>query len=164
MKSKTTLLLIIFAVFLGWNTAHAKRGYGDSGCGLGSMIIGEGSGFTQIFAMSTNNSTYTQTFGITTGTSNCVPDDKLARMDKEGFIQGNLMTFSKEAAQGSGETIAAFSRVLGCNESAIPIVANRLKHSHAKVFSTNDPSTILDVVYSELRQEPEAVRDCSELI
>src|SRR6266545_2071443 len=45
--------------------------YGLAGCGLGSMLIGSKPGIVQIFAATTNGSFGTQTFGITSGTSNC---------------------------------------------------------------------------------------------
>ena len=44
--------------------------YGPAGCGLGSMIFDPDSGFTQIFAATTNGTSGNQTFGISTGTSN----------------------------------------------------------------------------------------------
>ena len=45
--------------------------YGPAGCGLGSIVMGSKPGFMQVFAASTNGCSGSQTFGITTGTSNC---------------------------------------------------------------------------------------------
>src|SRR5580658_9609667 len=45
--------------------------YGTAGCGLGSIVFGNKAGIVQIFAATTNGTFATQTFGITTGTSNC---------------------------------------------------------------------------------------------
>src|SRR6266702_267769 len=47
-----------------------KGRYGDAGCGLGSLAFGDQQGPIQIVA-ATLNGTGVQTFGITTGTSNC---------------------------------------------------------------------------------------------
>ncbi|MEN0057326.1 MAG: DUF3015 family protein, partial [Bdellovibrio sp.] len=44
--------------------------YGTAGCGLGSLVFGNEKGPVQIVA-ATLNGTGVQTFGITTGTSNC---------------------------------------------------------------------------------------------
>ena len=43
----------------------------DAGCGLGSMIIQENTKVMQLLAATTNGSFGSQTFGISTGTSNC---------------------------------------------------------------------------------------------
>ncbi len=51
-------------------SAHAAP-YGEAGCGLGSMIFGDSPGFVQVLAATTNGCSGSQTFGITTGTSNC---------------------------------------------------------------------------------------------
>src|SRR5512137_902647 len=48
-------------------------GYGAAGCGLGSMAFNKQPGIFQILAATTNSLTGTQTFGITSGTSNCGP-------------------------------------------------------------------------------------------
>jgi hypothetical protein len=53
-------------------TVQAQPGnYGDAGCGLGSILFGAKPGFVQVFAATTNGTFGSQTFGITTGTSNC---------------------------------------------------------------------------------------------
>src|SRR3954469_2639303 len=47
--------------------------YGMAGCGLGSLIFGPvNSPGAQILAATTNSTFGSQTFGITSGTSNCV--------------------------------------------------------------------------------------------
>ena len=72
--------LVIAALVLAAAAAHAdadvtvsgtKSTYGTAGCGLGSMIFGDQKGAIQILAATTNSIFGTQTFGITTGTSNC---------------------------------------------------------------------------------------------
>ena len=63
-------LLITIGMLLLSPSAFAA-GYGEAGCGLGSLLFGTQSGPIQIFAATTNNSSYNQAFGITSGTSNC---------------------------------------------------------------------------------------------
>ena len=59
-------------VLMGASGAWAQSGpaYGPAGCGLGNMIVGGGTGFSQVFASTTNTTSGTQTSGITSGTSN----------------------------------------------------------------------------------------------
>ena len=65
-----TASLFFFGSHAG--TVQAQPGnYGDAGCGLGSILFGAKPGFVQVFAATTNGTFGSQTFGITTGTSNC---------------------------------------------------------------------------------------------
>lgn len=97
--------------------AMTGRPYGDAGCGLGSMIFGGGSGFNQVFASTTNGSTYTQLFGITSGTSNCV-DAEPGMASARSFSQTNRTVLSKDISRGRGETITTLSKLGGCKDAA----------------------------------------------
>lgn len=57
-------------VLLIAGTAHAQ--YGMDGCGLGSIVFGNDNGTLKQVIAATLNGTGMQTFGITSGTSNCV--------------------------------------------------------------------------------------------
>ena len=87
--------------------------YGTAGCGLGSMAFGNQPGGIQILAATTNSLFGTQTFGITSGTSNC-GKSMFALEGTKVFIEGNREALAKDAARGSGETIAALRYVAAC--------------------------------------------------
>jgi hypothetical protein len=90
--------------------------YGDAGCGLGSILFGDTRGAGQIFASTTNTTFYSQTFGITSGTSNCVdvvPGYASARQ----FSETNRPALSKEIARGGGESVRALSSLGGCRDA-----------------------------------------------
>ena len=61
--------------------------YGPAGCGLGSLIFDADSGWTQIFAATTNGTSGNQTFGITSGTSNC--DTGPTKQSAKNFVTAN---------------------------------------------------------------------------
>ncbi|HLG20337.1 MAG TPA: DUF3015 family protein [Bdellovibrionota bacterium] len=121
---KKLALLTLAAVALT-STAFAdelgmrKGGYGMGGCGLGSMVFEKNSKVSQVFAATTNGSFGTQTFGITSGTSNCTGGGTV-KLDKqqEVFVSMNFETLTNEMSRGQGETLAAFSHLLGCQDSA----------------------------------------------
>src|SRR5438309_10501086 len=69
------------------SAAHGKSTYGLAGCGLGSMIFGDQKGAIQILAATTNSTFGTPTFGISSGTSNCVEGS--APQGARNFIEGN---------------------------------------------------------------------------
>src|SRR5256885_13892242 len=84
--------------------AHGKSTYGLAGCGLGSMIFGDQKGMIQVLAATTNGTVGSQTFGITSGTSNC-GEAGFSSSATRTFIEGNREALAKDAARGSGETI-----------------------------------------------------------
>ncbi|MBS1124604.1 MAG: hypothetical protein H6Q90_6832 [Deltaproteobacteria bacterium] len=88
-------------------------GYGAAGCGLGSIIFGAEPGFTQVFAATTNATSFSQTFGITSGTSNCASTDTGLLTARE-FVESNREAFAKDVSRGSGETIASLATLSGC--------------------------------------------------
>lgn len=92
-------------------------GYGPAGCGLGSILFDPGSGFTQVLAATTNTSFGTQTFGITSGTSNCSPRERGAEAAR-AFIEANRPALARDAARGAGETIASLAQLAACDDPA----------------------------------------------
>src|SRR5437870_11441910 len=80
--------------------AHGKATYGLAGCGLGSMVFGDQKGAIQILAATTNWIFGTQTFGITSGTSNCV-ESSSGTAGARTFIEGNREALAKDASRGS---------------------------------------------------------------
>lgn len=141
--------------------AHAK-GYKAAGCGLGSMVI-KNDGIMQIFAATTNGTSGNQTFGITTGTSNCVPASKLATLrQQESFFANNMSQLMRETSQGEGETLKAFAQVLGCDQNSFVGFASALKDNHGVIFSRPGANASLDATKSVLKAR--LGEQCKELI
>ncbi len=93
------------------------QGYGAAGCGLGSIVFGPKPGPIQIAAATLNAIALNQTFGITTGTSNCdIPE---SAYPAAAFIEANKETLAKDFSRGEGESIASLATLLKCNDVAI---------------------------------------------
>ncbi len=107
--------LVASVLVVGASTAHDVD-YGPAGCGLGSMMIGSNPGFSQVFASTTNGTSNSQTFGISSGTSNC--STKGGTASTRSFIEGNLEALAKDMARGQGETIVALSALAGCADAS----------------------------------------------
>src|SRR3954454_15046007 len=131
---------VIAALVLAAGAAHAdadvtvsgtKSTYGTAGCGLGSMIFGDQKGAIQILSATTNSLFGSQTFGITTGTSNC-GEAAISTAALKTFIEGNREALAKDAARGSGETIVAVSAMGGCKDSKA--VGAKLQKNFAQLF------------------------------
>jgi len=111
--------------------AHGKATFGLAGCGLGSMIFGDQKGAVQILAATTNGTFGSQTFGISSGTSNCVENGSSSRGART-FIEGNREALAKDAARGSGETITTLSAMAGCKDAKA--VGATLQKRFAQLF------------------------------
>ncbi len=109
-----------------------KPRYGAAGCGLGSVIFGTKPGLAQVTAASTNTLGM-QTFALTSGTINCDSIDDHETI--ENFVRLNREAFMKDAARGSGETIATLTAIAGC---ADPVTVGRaLKAQYGPIFATS---------------------------
>jgi hypothetical protein len=108
-------------------------GFGLAGCGLGSMLFGKQPGMVQVLAATTNGFFGSQTFGISTGTSNCTDTSAGPRTSK-AFIEGNREAVAKDISRGQGETISSLSALAGCPDSKR--VGAVLQSDYAKIFPT----------------------------
>jgi len=106
-------------------------GYGSAGCGLGSILFEPSTGFTQIFAATTNTLFGTQTFGITSGTSNC-GHAAAGRDAARAFVETNRSALAKDIARGGGETLTSLSRLGGCSDATR--VAAGLQRRFTEIF------------------------------
>ncbi len=114
MRSIKTGLLLAFFMSVFSLATNAKH-YGMAGCGLGSLVFQDQPGMIQVVA-ATLNATGEQTFGITTGTSNCHEHSgNMAKM----YINVNHVAFLKDIAKGQGETIDALAKMYGCDSSEL---------------------------------------------
>jgi hypothetical protein len=130
--------LIALAALLFAGTASAADAYGSAGCGLGSLAFGAQPGGVQILAATTNGTFYSQTFGITTGTSNC-GKSAFAMEGTKVFIEGNKDALAKDAARGTGETIVALRNIASCGADA-QAVGSALQGNFGTLFPAAAPA------------------------
>ncbi len=143
------IILSLISVFAF--SAQAK-GIGQAGCGLGNQILGSEPGAIQIVGATTNGFYGNQTFGITSGTSNCVDGAMGAAL--ENFIEANQVALNNDISRGNGETVATMNRMLSCANGD---VANRaLKNSYEQISSQKTAGEMATVIKQTLRQEPKA--------
>lgn len=145
MKHLVLSILSLIAV-------SAAADVGPAGCGLGNVLMGGDD--SQILAATTNG-TGTQTFGITSGTSNCVDAGGVAKV--EAFVEANKLALANDAARGQGETIAGLSQVLRCNSSAA--VGRVLKQNYKEIFASESNSNQISakIFESLVKESPVAV-------
>ena len=137
--------------------AHHKSGgsklaYGSAGCGGGTLIIGAGEGFSQVFVATSNQSSW-QPVGITMGTSNCVPPEQMNSAGiKEwmpNFVAANKLSLAQDVARGNGEVIEGLASVLGCSDSAE--LGTTLQSDYSKIFGTVNAAEISDSLFKSVQ-------------
>jgi len=156
-------LLAIVGTLLFSSSALAA-GYGDAGCGLGSLLFGDQSGPVQILAATTNGTSINQAFGITSGTSNC--DAKgivLAEQKQESFAANNFSGLAKEMATGDGEQLTALAGLLGCPMVQQTRFNTVTQKNYAAIFAsdTTTPSEMLTAVKTVMSSDAALSAACS---
>jgi hypothetical protein len=135
-------------------TASAIKGsghYGTAGCGLGSMAFGSAPGAVQILAATTNSLFGTQTFGITTGTSNC--GSGVFAAGTKNFVDANREALAKDISRGEGEAIGALTVINACQDSHA--VGAALQKNFTAIFPSESASNedvtkaILDTLHGD---------------
>jgi len=141
-----------------------KVGYGAAGCGLGSIVLGAKPGFMQVFAATTNGTSGSQTFGITTGTSNCMdpPSGDAAAEERKVYVDMNYADLSKEAAQGEGEHLEAFADILGCAESDEDLAAFQMlsQEKYASLYGNQAADAVVDGYVNEIKSDETLSKNC----
>lgn len=135
-------LLVIALAMVGFSmTANAQKGlkgdgvYGTAGCGLGSMVFGKEEGAMQVIA-ATLNGTGVQTFGITSGTSNC-GKGLFAKAEVNSFIQSNAVALEGDIARGQGETLSTLNDMLGCDSQ----FGSTLQQNYKSIYAPGTDSS-----------------------
>ncbi|MDB5038773.1 MAG: hypothetical protein JWQ35_2301 [Bacteriovoracaceae bacterium] len=147
MKKMITISLMAFAISAS-AFAEAKKslhdqftgqGYGAAGCGLGSILFGQKPGMVQVLAATTNGTFGTQTFGISSGTSNCDHSRATAAIKTEFFAAQNEVSLKNDIAKGNGETLSTLTRVANCGNSQQAAAA--LKVNFSEIYPSSSASS-----------------------
>jgi hypothetical protein len=148
--------LLIAIAFLGLGTAQAAGSYGVAGCGLGSLAFKNEAGPVQILA-ATLNGTGVQTFGITTGTSNCNDGANLIK----AYIETNHEAIKTAAARGHGEALVGLAKVYNCHNTEA--LSTALRANYKNVFNSNNATETQTGIESVIRINPELNASCGNL-
>ena len=156
MRQARWLVAVVFLAAGAANAenpaAHGKATYGTAGCGLGSLVFGDPKGMIQVLAATTNGTFGNQTFGITSGTSNC-GESAMTTSGTKTFIEGNREALAKDAARGSGETITTLTAMAGCKDEKA--VGSMLQKNFSQLFpgESTPVEQVSDSVIKALRAD-----------
>lgn len=142
--------LVIFSIIGISLSAFARpdRRYGSAGCGLGNIVFGKKD--NQVLASTTNDSSGTQTFGMTSGTSNCTDEEPTARKKQaRAFIQLNQETLANDVARGNGQSLETLCEILGVQDT--DGFGQKLQTHYGEIFAKNaTPESVEEKISSLL--------------
>lgn len=137
MKKALGGILVVVAV-LSLVSAAAAVDPKNTGCGLGSMVWeGQNGLVSQTFAATTNGTFGNQTFGITSGTSNCEQYQSLT-MNKQLniFVADNMDSLAKDIAKGQGEYLDTMAGLMELNQTQRPQFYALLQKNFSRIYSS----------------------------
>lgn len=136
------LLLGFVLSLLVSGAAFGAQARSNTGCGLGTMLFenkADNSIALQVLQATTNGSFGTQTFGISSGTSECAQPASIVQNEKlNQFVRANLDNLAKEMAMGKGETLDTFVEMIGVNAAQGDSAKAKLQANFGKVFTSEN--------------------------
>jgi hypothetical protein len=136
------------------------QGYGLAGCGLGSIVFGPKPGMIQVIAATINGTAGSQTFGISSGTSNC--DMPEMGMAAASFIEVNREVVAKDAARGEGESLDNLATIFKC--SNFPMFREAIKNNYENVFvPANNSYDSSRAIISTIQSNPVLAQSCARI-
>jgi len=158
--------ILTLGVTLLFTSPVFAAGYGDAGCGLGSLIFGSTPGPVQILAATTNNPYIPlQASAITSGTSNCDKESSLQAANEQNqlrFVNANFPSLVKEMATGKGEQLTTLAGMLGCSAAAPEFGRYTQDHYEAIFASAHTTSSeMLVAVKDGITKNPMLAASCS---
>ena len=110
----------------------------NTGCGLGSMIIkNQNSTMLQAIAATTNGTSGSQTFGITSGTSNCNKPNNFVSNDKlNKFVEDNMDELALDISAGKGETLETVAKLMNVENNSE--FSAKLQANFSNIYSSQN--------------------------
>ncbi|AXX94221.1 DUF3015 family protein [Arcobacter ellisii] len=110
----------------------------NTGCGLGSLVIkNQSTVVLQVLAATTNGTSGNQTFGITSGTSNCDKPSNFVSNDKlNKFVAENMDELAMDISAGKGETLETVAKLMNVeNKEAF---SAKLQANFSNIYSSQN--------------------------
>jgi len=138
MKRLSLVIIAVSAMSFMWvSPGLAVENYGSAGCGLGSLIFGDQAGGIQVIAATTNGTSASQLFGITSGTSNCEKQPKSYSQTRlKEFVVANMDNLAKDIAMGQGESLETVAELMGISAEEKPMMFSKLQENFLNIFTS----------------------------
>ena len=110
----------------------------NTGCGLGSIVIkNQNSSVLQALAATTNGTSGNQTFGITSGTSNCDKPSNFVSNDKlNKFVSENMDELAMDISAGQGETLTTVAKLMNVEDTKA--FSSKLQANFTNIYTSEN--------------------------
>lgn len=144
-----TALLILLTAGTAFAVSKAQE---NAGCGLGASVIKETDTLIGQLAMTfLNGISGNQTFGITSGTSECKQPSRIVQNERlNEFVVANMDTLARDIATGYGESLDTLAELMGISKEMRPVVYSKLKNNFEKIFTSEkvEAADVIDNIVS----------------
>lgn len=121
-------VLLVLAVF---SSAFAG---GNTGCGLGNVIFkGKSGKVVDVLAITTNGSSYSQFFAITSGTSGYQEGVEIGANGVELYVDENMDMLAADMSRGNGEYLDTLATLMEVEDKAE--FGKKLQSNFDKIYS-----------------------------
>ncbi len=139
---KRVMILIMVSLFIVSTAFAAGQARRNTGCGLGTMLFKDSADdkwLLQALQATTNGTFGNQTFGITTGTSECERATKIASNERlNQFVADNMDNLAKDIAMGQGEALDTLAELMGVSAEERPGFYSKLQANFSNIFTSPD--------------------------
>lgn len=134
MKKSVVSVMLGLGVVVGLASVQDARAE-STGCGLGTTAWEGQSGVgPQVLAVTTNGTSFNQTFGITSGTLGCDSNDVIASAEVRQLTVANLDNLAKDMARGEGETLSSLATAMAIETDDQPVLFATFKSNFTRIF------------------------------
>jgi hypothetical protein len=119
----------------------------NTGCGLGSIVMQGNDGLVfQVLAATTNGTSGNQTFGMTSGTSNCEKPNRFVSIERiNTYVADNMDNLANDIAKGNGEYLNTLAVLMDVPENSRAGFYSKLQNNFSRIYPSTDISST-DVV------------------
>jgi hypothetical protein len=151
---KIFICSVIAAVLIAGTAFAAGTARENTGCGLGSMLW-EGkandSSVSQALQATTNGTFGNQTFGISSGTSECKQPTRFVKNEKVNeFVAHNIDNIAKDIAMGQGESLDTLAELMDVSVDKRPAFYSKLQANFSRIFTSEkvEAADVIDNIIS----------------
>lgn len=151
---KVLVSAVVFGMMSTGVAFAAGSSQNNTGCGLGSMLLGEAANdsiLLQVFAATTNGTFGNQTFGITSGTSDCKTPSKIVNNERlNEFVVANIDSLAKDIAKGQGESLDTVAELMNIPSEQRATVYAQLQANFSNIFTSEriEAADVIDNIAS----------------
>ncbi len=122
----------------------------NTGCGLGYVAMKDQEGVVfEVLAVTTNGTSFNQTFGITSGTLECEKPARFVKNEKlQRFVAENMDELAQDIARGEGRYVDTLADLMGVPAEKRPEFYTKLQQNFDRIFPSESVSSahVIDTI------------------